>query len=67
LLPDRAWHEWDRQRLARTGGTPEQYKHPCLISDTSFRGTMPVTEEIGESDKEKSLALPRSEISASIS
>jgi hypothetical protein len=46
MLADGAWHEWDRQRLARTGGTPEQYKHPCLISDTSFRDTMPVREEI---------------------
>jgi hypothetical protein len=47
LLPDRAWAEWDRQRLARTGGSLEQYKHPCLISDPKFRESMPVEEEVG--------------------
>jgi hypothetical protein len=46
MLPDGTWHDWDRRRLAKTGGTPEQYKHPCLIPDTSFRETMPVQEEI---------------------
>ncbi len=66
LLPDGAWHEWDRQRLARTGGSQEQYKHPCLISDTSFRDTMPVAEELGESDKDKNFHLRRSELPASI-
>jgi hypothetical protein len=66
LLPDGAWHEWDRQRLARTGGSQEQYKHPCLISDTSFRDTMPVAEELGESDKDKNFNLRRSELPASI-
>ena len=66
LLPDGAWHEWDRQRLARTGGSQEQYKHPCLISDTSFRDTMPVAEELGESDREKNFNLRRSELPASI-
>ena len=31
------WQEWDRQRLAKSGGSPEQYKHPCLISvDANF-------------------------------
>ncbi|MCL6482166.1 MAG: PAS domain S-box protein, partial [Firmicutes bacterium] len=33
LLPNGTWQLWDRQRLARCGGTPEQYKHPCLIND----------------------------------
>jgi len=37
LLPAGAWQQWDRCRLARTGGTVEQYKHPCLISDPKFR------------------------------
>jgi hypothetical protein len=31
------WHQWDRQRLQKTGGTLEQYKHPCLINDDGFR------------------------------
>ncbi len=35
-----AWREWDRERLKRTGGTLEQYKHPCLIGDTSFASTI---------------------------
>jgi hypothetical protein len=30
------WKEWDRERLKRNGGVPEQYKHPCLISDVAF-------------------------------
>jgi hypothetical protein len=37
LLPEGAWTRWDRQRLARQGGTLEQYKHPCLINDLQFR------------------------------
>jgi len=46
LLPDGTWQEWDRQRQTRSGGTPEQYKHPNLIPDISFRNTMPVEEEL---------------------
>ena len=61
LLADGAWNEWDRQRLARTGGSPEQYKHPCLISDTSFRDTMPVEEEITNDDADQGFARQRSE------
>jgi hypothetical protein len=46
IIPTGAWQAWDRQRLARTGGTLEQYKHPGLISDPQFRATMPVEEEL---------------------
>ena len=46
LLRTGTWQSWDRQRLARTGGTLEQYKHPCLIPDPKFRDTMPVEEEL---------------------
>jgi hypothetical protein len=46
LLPPGTWLQWDRQRLARTGGTLDQYKHPCLISDPNFRDTVPVEEEL---------------------
>jgi hypothetical protein len=35
-----AWREWDRERLKRTGGAPEQYKHPCLIADPEFQAQM---------------------------
>jgi len=36
LLPPHTWQQWDRKRLAKTGGTLEQYKHPCLIADPDF-------------------------------
>lgn len=34
------WQVWDRQRLQRTGGVLDQYKHPCLISDPQFSQQM---------------------------
>ena len=46
LLPASTWQEWDRKRLEKTGGTLEQYKHPCLIGDTQFRMTMAVEQEV---------------------
>ncbi len=46
LLPAGVWAQWDRQRLLRSGGTPEQYKHPCLIPDHTFREQMPVEIEL---------------------
>lgn len=30
------WAKWDRERLEKTGGSAEQYKHPCLIGDHAF-------------------------------
>jgi hypothetical protein len=42
LLPAGAWAAWDRDRLAKTGGSLEQYKRPCLIGDSTFAATMPV-------------------------
>jgi hypothetical protein len=36
VLPSGFWSNWDRERVARTGGAPEQYKHPCLIGDVGF-------------------------------
>ena len=46
ILPAGAWATWDRDRLAQTGGSPEQYKHPCLIGDLKFRDTMSVVREV---------------------
>ncbi len=46
LVPKGFWQQWDWQRLAKTGGTLEQYKHPCLINDLKFRNTAPVLQEI---------------------
>lgn len=47
LLRAGTWAAWDRDRLARTGGSAEQYKRPCLMGDVAFAGTMPVTREVG--------------------
>jgi hypothetical protein len=46
LVPQHSWQKWDRDRLTRTGGTLEQYKHPCLISDQKFRQGLTVEEEL---------------------
>ncbi len=46
FLAEGTWQDWDRKRLAKSGGTPEQYKHPCLIPDLGFRATMPVETEL---------------------
>ncbi len=35
-LPVGFWQRWDRERLQRSGGALDQYKHPCLISDPKF-------------------------------
>jgi hypothetical protein len=51
LLPAGAWAEWDRRRLAHTGGSLEQYKHPCLIADPKFRESMRVEEEVEADSK----------------
>jgi hypothetical protein len=45
-LPPGTWAKWDHERLARAGGPPEQYKHPCLIGDVKFRDTMAVDGEV---------------------
>ncbi|HTU92616.1 MAG TPA: GH3 auxin-responsive promoter family protein [Gemmataceae bacterium] len=37
VVPSGFWLQWDRQRLLKTGGALEQYKHPCLINDLQFR------------------------------
>ena len=36
LLPAGAWQKWDRERLAKSGGSAEQYKRPCLQGDVRF-------------------------------
>jgi hypothetical protein len=47
VIPAGAWAAWDRDRLAATGGSPEQYKHPCLIGDLKFKDSMKVVREVG--------------------
>lgn len=46
LIPAGAWAQWDRDRLAQTGGSPEQYKHPCLIGDVGFSDTIRVLRQV---------------------
>ncbi len=46
LIPENTWQQWDRARLAKTGGTLEQYKHPCLIVDPKFREEITISEEL---------------------
>jgi hypothetical protein len=46
VLPPGAWAKWDRERLAKSGGSPEQYKHPCLINDVNFKQSVPVLREL---------------------
>jgi len=40
LLTPGTWEQWDRDRLRRTGGSAEQYKHPCLIGDLAFHSAI---------------------------
>ena len=43
-IPAGGWIAWDRARLATNGGSPEQYKHPCLINDMELRKTLGATQ-----------------------
>jgi hypothetical protein len=56
VLPAGAWQEWDRKRLQKTGGTLEQYKHPCLIGDANFRASVAVEEELTPDARGRELA-----------
>lgn len=40
-IPPGTWERWDNFRLEKSGGSAEQYKHPCLIADLEFEGTLP--------------------------
>lgn len=48
LLPEGAWREWDRKRLSKTGGTVEQYKHPCLVPDPNFKNSLRILDSLAE-------------------
>jgi hypothetical protein len=37
-----SWREFCRQRLERSGGSLEQYKHPCLVNDFEFVAKLPL-------------------------
>ena len=47
VLPRDTWNAWDAARIAKTGGTSEQYKRPCLINDVQFKASMPVVRTVG--------------------
>ncbi len=44
IVADGFWQQWDRQRLANTGGSPEQYKHPCLLGDLKYQKEIPTLQ-----------------------
>jgi hypothetical protein len=46
VLPAGFWVNWDRERLRKSGGVTEQYKHPCLLGDVDFHASAPVTREV---------------------
>ena len=54
VLPVGTWLAWDRERLGIAGGSPEQYKHPCLIGDIAFHMTMNVLHEIDRGERRAS-------------
>jgi hypothetical protein len=37
VLPPEQWHSFTTARQSRSGGSLEQYKHPCLLPDPEFR------------------------------
>jgi len=45
------WRQFDGQRRACSGGTAEQYKHPCLATDVEFAARFEVLREV-RSDRE---------------
>ncbi len=42
-----AWAEFQRRRLQKSGGTVEQYKQPCLLSDLAVIETFQFADEVG--------------------
>ena len=37
VLPPEQWNSFTETRQSRSGGSPEQYKHPCLLPDPKFQ------------------------------
>jgi hypothetical protein len=46
LLGAGAWAEFTRKKLDERGGTLEQYKHPCLVSEPDFASQLPLLQEV---------------------
>lgn len=43
-VPAGFFARFDRERLAATGGSPEQYKRPCLVGELGFAATAGIQE-----------------------
>lgn len=43
LLPAEVWQQFTSNRLAASGGSVEQYKHPCLLPDPGFQSCFQTT------------------------
>ena len=43
VVPAGFFARFDGERLAATGGSPEQYKRPCLVGELGFGGELPST------------------------
>jgi hypothetical protein len=39
-LSPQHWNSFTTARQSRSGGSPEQYKHPCLLPDPEFQGLL---------------------------
>lgn len=50
VLPRSAWQTYASARLAASGGSPEQYKHACLVPDSRFENRfLAMTQKAAES------------------
>ena len=47
LVPDGSWQQLRERKLAERGGTPEQYKHPCIAPQLEFADQFGCLAEIG--------------------
>ena len=41
VVPAGSWAAWDAERLAKSGGSPEQYKRPALVGELGLAERMP--------------------------
>jgi hypothetical protein len=49
LLPAGSWIDFQKRRLARSGGTVEQYKQPCLLPNLDALASFPIMSPADES------------------
>jgi hypothetical protein len=47
VIPAGRWAKFDADRLARSGGSPEQYKRPALVGELGFADAMGVLRWVG--------------------